>query len=363
MRSTSAMSERHRAYRWAVNRAYQEAALPGVSRTFALTIPELPVALRDTVTNAYLLCRVADTVEDHSRAEPDAKHDLMIGLKEALQGRRDPSELSSAIQKVLDWDTPPAERDLVVGLPRLVDVTGGLPEAHREPVIRCVSVMGEGMADFQRRRSPAGLRDREQFEAYCYYVAGVVGEMLTDLFGLEVEGFPSAGDPEMMDLGRRFGLGLQATNVIKDVWADRQRGVCWLPRDVFTEAGCPLDPDAEWAGDPAFARGIAEMVTIGVEHMEAARSYILRIPTTEPGIRRFCAWAATMSLATLREIHRRPGFCSGDEVKISRRQVRRLAGLSAYGAERDWAMRVALAWSGRGLPRPLVRSGRSQGIS
>ncbi len=347
------MSDRDRAYRWAADRAYQEAALPGVSRTFALTIPQLPEALRDTVTNAYLLCRVADTVEDHATAEPAAKHDLMVGLKEALHGGREPARLSQQIQAVLAADTPPAERELVASLPRVVAVTGALPEAHRGPVIRCVSVMGEGMARFQRLRSPAGLADRAQFEAYCYYVAGVVGEMLTELFLLEVSGFDE-DRAEMMDLGRRFGLGLQATNVIKDVWADRERGVCWLPRDIFTEAGCSLGPEAEWSEDPGFRRGIGRMVAIGVEHMEAARAYILRVPATQPGIRRFCAWAATMSLATLRQIHRHPGFQSGAEVKISRGQVRRLAALTRYAAGRDWAMRTVLAWSGRGLPRPQV---------
>ncbi len=356
MHSTLATSERQAAYRWAVNRAYQEAALPGVSRTFALTIPQLPAALRDTVTNAYLLCRVADTVEDHSRVEPEVKRELLIGLKEALSGEQEPAVLSLRVQEALDPETPPAERDLVVSLPRVVGVTEGLPEGHREAVIRRVSVMGEGMARFQVLRSPAGLQDRAQFEEYCYYVAGCVGEMLTDLFLMQVDGLEASRD-HMMDLGRRFGLGLQATNVIKDVWADRARGVCWLPRAEFAEVGCDLDPDEDWAVDPAFRSGIARMVAIAGEHMDAARSYILHVPPSEPGIRRFCAWAATMSLATLRQIRKNPGFTSGEEVKISRRQVRRLAGLSSYAAERNWAMRTVLAWSGRGLPRPLERSG------
>ena len=44
--------------------AYQAEMLQCVSRTFALTIPQLPGALRDVVGNAYLLCRIADTIED-----------------------------------------------------------------------------------------------------------------------------------------------------------------------------------------------------------------------------------------------------------------------------------------------------------
>ncbi len=43
---------------------YQDQILPHVSRTFALTIPQLPPALSIPVTSAYLLCRIADTIED-----------------------------------------------------------------------------------------------------------------------------------------------------------------------------------------------------------------------------------------------------------------------------------------------------------
>jgi farnesyl-diphosphate farnesyltransferase len=45
---------------------YQDQILPRVSRSFALTIPRLPLDLRTPVTNAYLLCRIADTIEDES---------------------------------------------------------------------------------------------------------------------------------------------------------------------------------------------------------------------------------------------------------------------------------------------------------
>ena len=46
--------------------AYQAYSLQGVSRTFALTIPQLPHQLRLPVGNAYLLCRITDTIEDEA---------------------------------------------------------------------------------------------------------------------------------------------------------------------------------------------------------------------------------------------------------------------------------------------------------
>src|SRR6266404_2288967 len=65
---------------------YQDHILPHVSRTFALTIPQLPPALRTPVTTAYLLCRIADTIED----EPTLPADETFGFLQwlAAQGKR-----------------------------------------------------------------------------------------------------------------------------------------------------------------------------------------------------------------------------------------------------------------------------------
>jgi phytoene/squalene synthetase len=52
---------------------YQEQILQHVSRSFALTIPQLPADLRTPVTTAYLLCRIADTIEDEAALPAAAK--------------------------------------------------------------------------------------------------------------------------------------------------------------------------------------------------------------------------------------------------------------------------------------------------
>ena len=52
---------------------YQIRILPGVSRTFAITIPVLPDSLAVVVSNAYLLCRIADTIEDDSALDQEQK--------------------------------------------------------------------------------------------------------------------------------------------------------------------------------------------------------------------------------------------------------------------------------------------------
>ncbi|HXN09990.1 MAG TPA: squalene/phytoene synthase family protein, partial [Steroidobacteraceae bacterium] len=74
--------------------AYQERILPHVSRTFALTIPQLPPALRTAVTNAYLLCRIADTIEDEPALSADASFELLQRFVAVTCGREDPAQLA-----------------------------------------------------------------------------------------------------------------------------------------------------------------------------------------------------------------------------------------------------------------------------
>src|ERR1700722_15240599 len=74
---------------------YQDRVLPQVSRTFALTIPQLPAALRDAVTNAYLLCRIADTIEDEPALSPAETLAYLQRFKGVLSGSADASNLAS----------------------------------------------------------------------------------------------------------------------------------------------------------------------------------------------------------------------------------------------------------------------------
>ena len=67
--------------------AYQEEILQGVSRTFALTIPQLPDKLRDVVGNAYLLCRITDTIEDEPTLSAGQKRAFAERFAEVVAGR------------------------------------------------------------------------------------------------------------------------------------------------------------------------------------------------------------------------------------------------------------------------------------
>lgn len=203
--------------------AFQSRALNEVSRTFALTIPQLPQGLREVVSNAYLLCRIADTIEDDPQMAFAEKRYFSDQFVRVLEGERAPMRFSDELYPALSSQLPASERELVLNTPRVVRITHGFAESQQQPMRRCVRIMSTGMASFQENASRAGLADMAAMDSYCYHVAGVVGEMLTDLFCVH-DARINAQRTRLLSLAVSFGQGLQMTNILKDVWEDYARG-------------------------------------------------------------------------------------------------------------------------------------------
>ena len=72
------------------NEVFQAELLEGVSRTFALTIPQLPKPLYSVVANAYLLCRIVDTIEDEVSLSPEQKKQFVMLLLLAYKQAKTP---------------------------------------------------------------------------------------------------------------------------------------------------------------------------------------------------------------------------------------------------------------------------------
>ena len=162
--------------------AYQAEMLQCVSRTFALTIPQLPGALRDVVGNAYLLCRIADTIEDEPTLSAGQKQAFTERFVEVVAGREAAEPFARELGAGLSSETAAGEHDLIANTARVIRITNGFRAAQRGALERCVRIMAQGMAEFQRHTTTAGLNDLPHLDRYCYHVADVVGEMLTELF-------------------------------------------------------------------------------------------------------------------------------------------------------------------------------------
>ncbi len=323
-----------------------------MSRTFALTIPELPAPLAEVVGTAYLLCRIADTLEDDPDLERGLREELVRRfLEDAFRDDVGARGFAARAARALGRSVPEDERRLVAATPAVMVLWRSYGLREREAMQRCVRIMGEGMIRFQGEEGRQGLRDLGALDAYCYHVAGVVGEMLTSLFSA-YGGWGAEVEAALMARAVSFGQALQMTNILKDVWEDRARGACWLPRDVFARHGVDLRTLEPGRVPPGWVPAMEELLGVARFHLERAAEYTALLPREQAGMRRFCLWALGMAVLTLRRIDRNPSFREGAQVKISRRAVRATTAVTAALARHDRVLRWLFRMFVRTMPPP-----------
>lgn len=300
---------------------FQALLLEGVSRTFALTIPQLPNELYGAVANAYLLCRIVDTIEDEVSLSPEQKRYFCSEFINIVKTGINSESFAVELAPLLSAQTIPAEHTLIHVLPRVIEITHKFDPAQVEALAACVETMAQGMPIFQAQDLSAGLPTLADMDRYCYYVAGCVGEMLAKLFCHYSPEIDQHRD-QLLKLSVSFGQGLQMTNILKDIWDDAQRGVCWLPQDIFTEVGFDLKTLTPETNDENFRIGLEHLISIAHEHLHNALVYTQLLPSNETGMRNFCLWALGMAVLTLKKIKQNLHFNDSDQVKISRKSVK-----------------------------------------
>ena len=300
---------------------FQSLLLEGVSRTFALTIPQLPEALYNAVANAYLLCRIVDTIEDEISLSVEQKKQFCSEFIKIVKTGKNSDPFAKQLAPLLSDQTIPAEHSLIQLIPRVIEITHRFDAAQIDALACCVETMASGMPVFQAQNLHNGLPALADMNNYCYYVAGCVGEMLAKLFCHYSPEIAEHRD-ELLKLSVSFGQGLQMTNILKDIWDDAKRGVCWLPQDIFTETGYDLKNLTQQSNDANFRLGLEHLISIAHKHLQDALTFTLLIPGHETGIRKFCLWALGMAVLTLKKIKQNLDFTDSSQVKINRKSVK-----------------------------------------
>jgi farnesyl-diphosphate farnesyltransferase len=328
--------------------------LPAVSRTFALSIRVLPGDLGRAVLAAYLLCRIADTLEDEPVLGAPSKAALLDELAHCFDDAA-AGEAFPSLVETLSGDAAHVRltrnADLVFVLYR------SLPPETQSHVRRWVGEMIGGMRKFVLLY-PHGIRIQslDEYKEYCYYVAGTVGYLLTDLWRVYT---PSIGDRQYQVLRgkcRAFAEALQTVNILKDVATDAEKeNAIYIPEQLLREHGSShatiLLPERLLGTRAA----LAMLVQLAWQDLEGARSYLLLIPRRAVPIRLFCVLPLLFAYATLRDITGTPQALARREVvKISRREVKSLilVGVLVILSNRG------LGWlADRAMRRPFVVAG------
>jgi len=315
-----------------------------VSRSFGFVIDQLREPLRREVQIAYLLFRLGDNIEDTSSLDAAEKTALLDGLLQAFREGSSFEEVLGA-RAAGDWkDLTPGEKRLFDHTDGIIHAFGELDVGARDALLAEAEAMFKGMARIQRDFRESGyvtLPDTDALEEYCYYVAGTVGDFLTNRFLAQLEWLDPARRAQLLGARRALALVLQVTNILRDVRDDHEHGHIFYPRSLFDRF------DAERLMKPEYEsevlRAGQRMVRWLQPSIRLASAYILALPRRQYPLRVFCAIPYAMALKTLALTVGNPAILGAESVKISRTD----AMLTALTARTLAPMNLALGpWLG-----------------
>ncbi len=291
---------------------YSSHMLDQVSRTFALNIKVLPKhRLGRPVLLAYLYCRMADTIEDDPHFDAKTKQTLLNGFAlifSAQGNQRQHLCLSWQNDLPSSWKTSEDPNLYMCAHAwwsiQLLDLYDRPVQA---PIIACIEEMCHGMGEFALRQeartsSWLTIQNEADLDKYCYYVAGVVGILLCDLFSTQSNWITAERQVELRKYAISFGLALQVTNIIKDVGEDSLRKVCFIPEEFYRSQGInDIDSLFSLHADliSIQQKTMQPMIQKAWKHIDDAVRFTQLLPLLEPRIRLFCLWPLLMAAETL----------------------------------------------------------------
>lgn len=276
---------------------FYQSHLDRVSRSFAFCIQKLESPMRAWTSLSYLLCRVLDTVED-SQWNDSSLRTHQYSQFESFLLEQPQKEL---VQKwISDFPNtiPTSEKQLIEDAYLLFTDLHQLPNQAKSVIQSSVIRMSIGMTYYSSRETQAcslRLTDLKDVNRYCYFVAGVVGELLTQLILACHPDFDP--QPDLLKNAFHFGLFLQKINLLKDQLTDETENRFLVPNRTL------------------LIKSLKENITGSI-------AYITSLPINEKGYRTFCAWSLFLGAASLPWIQK--SFSSKDGSKIPRSETEKL---------------------------------------
>ena len=248
----------------------------------------LPEGAHDDAAVTYAFCRLVDDVVDEAPSE-QAASDGVEALEAELRGDALPSALVRGFSQVMLRD-------------------GGSLEAAFELIKGVRSDLDEQI-----------LQDEAELLTYAYRVAGTVGLMMCQVLRVE----DARAIPHAIDLG----IGMQLTNIARDVKEDAERGRVYIPATVLARVGLSSSDILDGTADPRkLAQAVQWLYETGEAYYQSA----------EQGMR-FIPWRSRLAIYVASRTYR------GIGVKLARNGFNAMAGRTIV----PWFEKMF--WVGHGL--------------
>lgn len=259
-------------------------------------IKELSPELLVPVCLFYLVLRGLDTIEDDMTIPIKTKEPILRDFYNLMQ--QDGWTFNGCASREKD-------RELLVEFHYVVEEYKKIKPEYRTIITDITKRMGEGMAD---NAVKAEINDGisvdtvADYEKYCHYVAGLVGEGLTRLF--VQSGLANPVLLQRSDLHESMGQFLQQTNIIRDIREDFEDKRRFWPKSVWSKYVDNFEDLFKPEHREAALRCSSEMVLIALNRATDCMFYMAGMK--EQSVFNFAAIPQAMAISTLELCFRNP---------------------------------------------------------
>ena len=301
-----------------------------VSRTFAISIYRLNEKLRWGVLIAYLLCRIVDTIEDDNKLPQETKKKLFELFNKILRANKIKKEYIDEFQKIASKYLKPQHKDYLIltqNIEKVMAIFFALPIEQQKPIKKWTLQMSKGMQEITELY-PKGVQIKtlKEYYQYCFYVAGTVGYMLTDLW--------QPDNKLLQESSQDFANGLQSVNILKDIANDyyKEKNI-YLPEELFKKHKTTQKTICNKKKAPLNQKVIEELIDYTQANLNNAfDNYYCKISRRNLSyfsVRHFCIVPLFYAFATLNLIKKKDYFfLEKKTIKISKQKVKALFVLS-----------------------------------
>jgi len=267
------------------------------SRSFSAVIKELHPELLVPVCIFYLVLRGLDTIEDDMTIPLEKKEPLLRHFDDILEKDGWTFKENGPDEK---------DRQLLVEFNVVIEEFKKIKPAYKAIIKDITKRMGDGMADYcnNAEHNTNGVNTIKDYELYCHYVAGLVGEGCTRLF---VEG--NLANPILLkrpELMESMGQFLQQVNIIRDIKEDFDDKRRFWPKEIWSKYVTRFEDLLKPENEHLALQASSEMILTALNRADDCLYYLAGL--REQSVFNFCAIPQSMAIATLEVCFQNPNL-------------------------------------------------------
>ena len=301
-----------------------DSILEGTSRSFYLSLKELPRAIRPQVSLLYMLARTSDTIADSEGGEPRELLEALESYDDFTQGRTSEAPRLSSFS---EFQTNKSEGLLLKNVETIVSRIEGFSESDQESIRSCLGIIISGqILDVNRFSLGAedipSIEKDDELDDYAYRVAGSVGEFWTRMSLAHLFKLDHEKENQLFENGVKFGKSLQMINILRDIPADLELGRCYIPRKSLEKHKLSPHDLLDKSKMEPFRPLYDEYLDLTSRYLESAIQYIEMIPHSQFRLRGSCMLPVIIGKRTVSLLRGRNVLDRKDRIKIDRSEIK-----------------------------------------